>query len=191
MFARARAAVITFTLLIPLFGQAPNAELTGTVKDSSGAVVAGAQIVVTNEETGLKRQAKSNEFGLYTIALLPPGRYRTVIQQGGFRAVERKGLTLHVDEKAQIDFALEVGSVNETVTVQGEAPLLQTAEASQGAVLDNTKIVNLPLNGRNPFTLSALTPECSRRAASSRREYFRNRPIRAISRSPAAASSTS
>lgn len=141
-----------------LFAQAPTAELVGTIRDTTGAVVSGAAVTVVNEGTGIKREARSDDRGLYTVALLPPGQYRANVHHTGFRTLERKGLVLHVDEAATVDFVLEVGSVSETLTVQGEAPLLDTAQAEQGAVVDNTRVINLPLNGRDPFQLSALTP---------------------------------
>ena len=150
--------IVAVALASSVFAQAPTAELSGTVTDSSGAVVIGAGITVTNEGTALKRSAKSNHLGLFTVPLLPPGRYRVLVQQSGFRPVERTGLTLHVNANVQLDFSLEVGALNDTITVSGETPLLETSQSSQGAVIDNAKIVNLPLNMRNPFTLAALTP---------------------------------
>ena len=79
-------------------------------------------------------------------------------QKEGFRTAERKGLQLHVDDKVQADFTLEVGALAETVSVEAQASMLETEGASRGAVIDNSKIVNLPLNGRNPFSLAALAP---------------------------------
>ena len=150
-------ALLLATVAIGL-AQAPTAELTGTIRDSSGAVVPDAQVAATNEETGLTRKARSSELGFYTVPLLPPGPYRMTVQKDGFRAVERKGLRLHVSDRVTLDYALEVGALAETVKVSAETPMLQTEQASQGAVIDNTKIVNLPLNGRNPFSLAALAP---------------------------------
>src|SRR5260370_16065235 len=98
-----RATLVLACLLTQTtFAQAPTAELSGTVKDSSGAVVVGARIGATNEDTGLKSTAKTNDLGLFTIPLLPPGRYRVLVQQSGFRSVERTGLTLHVDGKVNL-----------------------------------------------------------------------------------------
>jgi hypothetical protein len=143
---------------ICLLAQAPTAELAGTVRDATGAVISGASVAIVNEDTGIKRQVVTDERGSYTVPLLPPGRYRASIQRTGFRSVERTGLVLHVNETVNVDYALEIGSINETVTVMAEAPLLETSQSSQGAVIDNTKVVNLPLNMRDPFTLAALTP---------------------------------
>ena len=152
--------LLSLALLLPLtsFAQAPTAELSGAVTDSTGAAVSGARITVTNEDTGIPTATRSNQLGLFTVPLLPPGHYRVLVQQSGFRSIERTGLTLHVDAKVDLALSLEIGAVNDTVTVTGEAPLLETSQSSQGAVIDNAKIVNLPLNLRDPFTLAALTP---------------------------------
>jgi hypothetical protein len=141
-----------------LFCQAPTAELAGTVHDTTGGVISGAHVTIVNEETGTKRSTLTSALGQYVVPLLPPGRYRATVQHAGFRTLERKGLVLHVDEPATVDFQLDVGSVTETVTVQGEASALDLAQASQGTVIDNTKIVDLPLNGRDPYALVALAP---------------------------------
>src|SRR5467141_2942279 len=106
------AAVAFAWMFLPAaFAQAPTAELSGTVRDSTGAVVAGAQIIVINEDTGIKSSARSSQLGLFTVPLLPPGRYRVLVQQSGFRSVERTGLTLHVDAKVNLDMTLEVGAI--------------------------------------------------------------------------------
>lgn len=140
--------ILSLALLIFLaaagFAQAPTAELTGVVRDASGAVVPGAQVAATNEDTGFTRQVGSNELGYFTVPLLPPGPYRMSVKKEGFRAVERKGLRLHVNDKVTVDYVLDVGALAETMTVAAETPLLQTEQASQGAVIDNAKIVNLP-----------------------------------------------
>src|SRR5262249_25518571 len=105
-----------FLAAICLHAQAPTGELAGTVKDATGAVISGASVTVVNEETGIKREAVTNERGSYTVPLLPPGHYRTSIQRTGFRSVERKGLVVHVNETVNVDYMLEIGSINETVT---------------------------------------------------------------------------
>src|SRR6266511_2807978 len=113
--------VACLALLLPasivVFAQAPTAELTGTIRDATGAVVPGAQISATNEDTKLTRQVRSNELGYYTVPLLPPGLYRMTVQKEGFRSVERKGLRLHVNDRVTVDYALEVGSLAETLSV--------------------------------------------------------------------------
>jgi len=158
------------------FGQVPTTTLTGTITDSTGAVVVGAEVTVTNVDTGVKRSAMSNESGFYTVPLLPPGAYDVQVQLSGFRKVEQKGVTLHVNEPVTLDFSLEIGNLRESITVEAEAPLLQAEQASQGAVIDNAKILSLPLNGRNPYTLAALVPGVQAgRVRSQRRRYHQHR----------------
>lgn len=150
--------VLSTAICLACFAQAPTAEITGTIRDISGAVVPEAEISATDEDTGFSRKTRANGLGLYTLPLLPPGSYRVSVQQQGFRTAERAAVRLHVSDKVALDFSLEVGALTETVRVESQAPLLQTEGASQGAVIDNAKISNLPLNGRNPFSLAALTP---------------------------------
>src|SRR5262245_54544333 len=147
-----------FALAMCTFAQAPTAEVSGTIRDSSGAVVPAARLEIRNEETGLTRTAQADELGLFKFSQVPPGPYRLIAQKEGFRTAERKGLRLHVDDKVQADFTLDVGAVAETVSVEAQVSMLETEQASRGAVIDNSKIVNLPLNGRNPFSLAALAP---------------------------------
>ena len=138
--------------------QTTAAQLGGRITDQTGALVAGASVVVTNSDTGIKNETASNDQGNYTVPLLEPGTYQISINKSGFRPVTRSGVTLHVNQTARIDFSLELGTVTETVFVKDETPLLEATRASLGAVVENRNIVNLPLNGRNPFDLVFLTP---------------------------------
>lgn len=157
------ARVAWFAILIlfqtaVIFGQSRTAEISGRVQDPSGAAVAGAQVTAKNVDTGAKRSARTSESGDFAIPLLEPGNYEVLVEQPGFRTVQRSGITLHVNDSARLDFALELGEVTQTLDVSAEAPLLRTADASLGQVIDNTKIVSLPLNGRSSFRLVELTP---------------------------------
>jgi hypothetical protein len=140
------------------WAQSTNAQLTGTVTDSSGATVAGARIAAINSSTGVETEAISGEEGLYRIPILPPGSYRVEVRKDGFRALAQSGIVLTVNQTARVDFALQVGDVKEALAVTADAPLLQTDDSAVGGVIDNAKIINLPLNGRNPFSLAALQP---------------------------------
>ncbi|MCL5744641.1 MAG: carboxypeptidase-like regulatory domain-containing protein, partial [Acidobacteria bacterium] len=135
--------------------QMPSAQITGRITDASGAVIPSTKVTVTNIDTGVSREAAANEQGLYTAALLDPGRYRVSIGKDGFRTLTREGITLHVNDNLRLDFSLEVGSVTDRIDVRAEAPLVQSESAAMGTVVDNTRIVNLPLNSRNPFSLTA------------------------------------
>jgi hypothetical protein len=150
--------LIVFTLgaVTPAFGQ--NAQVTGRVSDQSGAVLVGAEITITNQQTGLTRNAVSNDEGYFTILYLPPGQYRIEAKMDGFKPIIRPDVTLNVDQVARLDFTLEVGGVTDTVTITSDAPLLNTETPATGTVVENKLVEELPLNGRNYTQLVALTP---------------------------------
>jgi hypothetical protein len=141
-----------------LAAQTTTAQLTGTITDSLGATIAGARVMAVNTATNIENETLSNELGLYRIPALPPGAYRVRAERTGFRPVVQDGLQLSVNQTARLDFALPVGDVKETLSVTAETPLLQTDDSALGGLVDNAKIINLPLNGRNPFSLAALEP---------------------------------
>lgn len=140
-----------------LSAQATSASISGRVTDPSGASVPDAQVSASNLDTGLKRDTRTNEQGNYSVPLLPPGSYRVTVTKQGFRPISRSGVTLTVDQAARLDFILEVGAVTETVEVVAAAPLLDQDTSALGQIIDNSKIVNIPLNGRSPFRLVQLT----------------------------------
>ncbi len=158
----AQVRIGVFALLVGLVGLVPalaqtTGSVSGTVKDNSGAIVPGVAITIENVETKAQRTAVSGDSGTYQIALLPPGRYRVRAELQGFRTEERD-LTLVVSQNARFDFAMNVGTLEETVTVQAAAPLVDTRDAAMGQVVDQTKIVELPLNGRNFRDLGLIAP---------------------------------
>ena len=120
---------------------------------------------MTNTGRGVKLSTTSNESGSYSVPLLPPGNYEVGVSTSGFKPVTRTGITLQVQQAARIDFRLELGAVTETVEVLAAAPLLEQQTSSLGQVIDNAKIVNIPLNGRSPFRLAQLRPASSPRPA--------------------------
>lgn len=151
---------VTATLLLTsaLFGQTTTAQITGRVVDTSGAVVPGATITVKNIDTGGQWHAASNSQGLYVIPELSPGQYKISAKKQGFTVALRSGITLVVDQVAQVNFTLRIGSVTQTVQVKASAPLLSTSTPTAGEVVGNSQIQSLPLNGRSPFRLVLLTP---------------------------------
>jgi len=149
-------AVFLLAFACPLLGQT-GAEIGGTVTDTSGAVIPGVSVTVVNVDTGVERRATTNELGFFVVPLLQPGNYRVEIQQQGFKPVSRTGITLHGRDQLRLNLVMEVGAVTEEVTVAATAPLLQTATAAQGQVIDNQKIVDLPLNGRDYIQLALLS----------------------------------
>jgi len=114
-------------------------------------------IKVANVNTGIERDTITNELGIYTVELLPVGQYRVEVELAGFKKEVRSGITLQVDQTARIDFVLTVGQLNEVVEVTGEAPLVQT-ESSLGAVIEDRKVTELPLNGRDFSSLAYIIP---------------------------------
>jgi len=139
-------------------GQSFTASILGTVKDASGGVVPRATISIVNTGTNARAEAASDAGGYYIAPLLPPGRYRLEAAAPGFKRFVREGIVLQVNEQARIDISLAVGEVAESVTVDADAPLLESTTSTIGKVVDNARIVNMPLNTRNVYGLIFLTP---------------------------------
>ena len=133
------------------------AGVAGTIADDSGGSVAGVTVVITNVETTLKRETVSDDSGFYQFPILQPGSYTVTAKKPGFRQVTREGLRLEVNQRATVDFTLQVGAVTETVEVKGVAPLLESATSSVGQVIESKAVSDLPLNGRNFVQLAILS----------------------------------
>ena len=133
-------------------------EITGVVTDPSGAIVVGATVTVTNPQTNFTRTAMTNTAGNFNFPALLPGVYNIKAESQGFQSEIRSGVELQVQQVARIDFQLRIGGVAEAVEVSGGTPLLATENATVGTVIDNQRIVELPLNGRNFIQLVALSP---------------------------------
>src|SRR2546425_2186299 len=157
-----RTKVLAFVVfaVLPGFGQTFG-EITGVVTDPAGALVVGAAVTVSNPATNLTRTATTNNAGNYTFPSLLPGVYSVHAEMPGFQGEIRGGVELQVQQVARIDFQLRVGSLTETVEVIVGAPLLNTENATVGTVIENQRIVDLPLNGRNFLQLVALSPNVS------------------------------
>ena len=141
-----------------LFAQRTNAQLTGVVSDATGAVIPRAEIVVANDDTKIARNTVTNQLGYYTVPLLPPGNYRISVRKQGFRPIERTGITLQVDQVARIDFAMEVGTFAEAIEVTANASKVDTQTSTLKEVVDERRIRELPLNGRDATQLIFLLP---------------------------------
>jgi hypothetical protein len=157
-----RLAWFLFATLIapcPLsFGQSTFGKIVGSVTDSSGAVVPGAQVTLTSLSTTEKRSVAVSGDGLYEFVNLSPGQYRIDVEQAGFEHFTRTPITVEVDQEAHIDVGLQVGQVSQTVEVTAQTPLLQPETSSLGQVIETRQVNELPLNGRNPMNLVALAP---------------------------------
>jgi len=133
--------------------QTATGQISGTVKDSTGAVVPGATVTVNSESTGLTRTATTNAAGDYVFALLPPGAYSVQAELQGFSVARQSDIRLLVDNKIRIDLTLALGDLTETVEVQAATVELQTESANIGQTLTQKQITDLPLNGRNFLSL--------------------------------------
>jgi Carboxypeptidase regulatory-like domain len=137
--------------------QAERGTIAGSVRDPSGAVLVGADITVTNVNTGVDYKTKTNETGEFVAPNLIPGEYSIKVAQSGFKTLERKGILLQVNARVAVDLSLEVGEVTERVEVEAAAPLLQSESSAVGAVISRKAVSELPLNGRTVFQLAPLT----------------------------------
>ena len=138
------------------FAQLPTATISGVVKDSSGAVIPDANLTARNTETGLSRAATSASDGSYRFAALPVGEYEIRAEHAGFQTEVRSGVTLTVSQEAVVNFTLAVGAIEQTVAVTAEAPLVNTTSGSLGGLVDEQKVEDLLLNGRNYIDLTLL-----------------------------------
>jgi len=139
------------------FCQSFTGSILGVVTDTSGAVIPGASATAVNAGTGERRTVQTTAVGQYTISALPPGGYSLEVEVQGFRKFKREGLRVDVLQNVRVDVVMETGAVTEVVTITGESPLLETTNAAVGQVIDNARIVDLPLNGRNTLSLVSLT----------------------------------
>jgi hypothetical protein len=133
-------------------------QINGIVTDTSGGVLPGVVIEAISDATGASRTALSGTDGLYTIPLLAPGSYTVKASLSGFKTAQRDSVRVTVTETARVAFQLEVGQLSETITVSAEATLVETSNATHGIVIDEQKVVDLPLNGRNFTQLGTLIP---------------------------------
>src|SRR5881296_2786596 len=132
------------------------AQISGTVNDASGAVLPGVEVTATQTETGIARNTITNESGLYVLSNLAIGPYRLEATLPGFRSFVQSGIVLQVNGSPVINLVLELGQVNEQIEVQANAALVETRSSTVGQVVENARILELPLNGRNVTDLITL-----------------------------------
>lgn len=151
-------AFTSLLLLGSMCVAAPTGTILGTVRDQSGASVSGAQVMIRSTLTNQSRSTSTDDRGNYIATALPLGAYLIEVTYTGFKSATAGEITLQVDQQARIDFTLEVGDASTKVQVSDIVSLVSTDTSSVGQVIDNKKIVDLPLNGRNFTQLAALTP---------------------------------
>jgi outer membrane receptor protein involved in Fe transport len=167
MAVNARVSVLTVLLGLVAVSLLPaqvvtTAQIWGSVADSQGLAVQGARVTATNTETGEVFTAESNELGNYLLRALPIGQYTLAAEAPGFRRFVRKDIGLTSNQQARVDVALEVGAVNDSVTVSSQVSPVNTTTSTLDILVDSQRMVDLPLNGRNVITLSSLNPGVTR-----------------------------
>src|SRR6201987_1194832 len=151
---------------LPLLGQTLG-DISGRVTDPSGAGVPNAAVTLTNTATNAVRTGDTSGDGFYTFTAVPPGVYNIKVEHPGFRAVSSTNVQVQVQQSVRLDLTLQVGQVSETVEVSAQAALLQSENATVGTVIENSHIVELPLNGREYLNLVTLAPNVSNLAPAS------------------------
>ena len=158
--SRARVAFAALSLLSPLrlSAQISQASLKGTVQDASGAAVVGATVTLKDKGTGSQRTTTSDGSGEYTIPNLTPADYSLTVSMNGFRTVVVESLPLHTGEQSTYDAKLEVGAATQEITVDAAVSLVNVTSAEVSHLVPPSQVAQLPLNGRNFWELTQLTP---------------------------------
>ncbi|MBZ5514029.1 MAG: carboxypeptidase regulatory-like domain-containing protein [Acidobacteriia bacterium] len=158
-----RLAGVLITLLawswtFQAVGQTFQGSFTGTIVDSTGAVIPGAKVTVEEEGKGLSWTALSDEDGNYDVALLPPGHYQMTVEKEGFEKIAQGPVTLAVNQRLRVDFQMKLGKITSTLVVKEAPPILDTQSSSVGTTIERTKVDEIPLNGRHFLALTMLVP---------------------------------
>src|SRR5262245_58846103 len=154
-------ALVAWCLSVSTIGAAAQdfrGAITGRIVDSSGAVLPGVTVTATNVATNVASTTSSNTEGAYTIPYLTPGTYTVLAELSGFKKLSRERIEVRIGDRLVVDLRLEVGQVEETVTVTAGSPLLELGSASAGQVIDEKRISMMPLSDGNPFVLARLVP---------------------------------
>jgi hypothetical protein len=159
------AVLLSLLLALTASAQTSDSRITGTVTDSTGAVVPGAKVTARNEATGVTYTQTTTGAGLYAFPSVPVGVYTINVEMAGFKTVNKTGNVLEVGTPLVVDASLEVGQTSEVVNIEGGYERIQTANATLGNVVEQKTIESLPLNGRNPLSLIVLEPGVTQRSA--------------------------
>jgi carboxypeptidase family protein/TonB-dependent receptor-like protein len=145
-------------LCLPAFSQGSFGRILGTVSDQSGGVIAGATVTVLDVDRGVTRTLTTDDAGAYNAPNLTPGNYTVRVEAKGFQRLQRSGIGIEVGHEVRIDLTVQPGEQSQTVTVTESVPLVETTNATMGGTLENSDIVDLPLNGRDYQNLLGLRP---------------------------------
>ena len=155
---------IALVLALSCAAQTSTSQISGVVRDSSGAVIPAATVTLTNDATGVVQKQSTTEGGVYAFPAIPVGSYTIKAEATGFRALTRAGNVVQVNTPLTVDITMEVGAATESVEVSASAEVLQTSSATLGNVVEQKAVVNLPLNGRNPLNLLMYEPGVMQRS---------------------------
>src|ERR1035437_10087210 len=133
-------------------------QFTGTVVDSTGAVIPAAQVVVHNQATGVDTKTVSTSSGAYTVTYLIPGTYDISVSKEGFATARKTDILLNVDQTSTIDFSLQVGATSQVISVNASETQIELTKSDRGEIIDNERIEQMPLDARNPYGLFELSP---------------------------------
>lgn len=150
------ALTVALALPVSLWGQVDAGSLTGTVTDSSGAAIPGGTVTLTNTGSGVSNSVTTSPAGIYLFEALKAGSYTLKVADSGFKTYSSTGVEIHVQQRATIDVALQLGAASEQVVVTAAAPLLQAEDASIGQTVDSETVNNMPLNGRDWVSLGQI-----------------------------------
>jgi len=154
----AKTLILLAAIACTAFAQTTASVLAGAVKDASGAVVPGARVQVINEASGVVLATATNEAGLYRVAGLIPGSYRVEVEAQGFQKLVRSGIVVQISQTLQLDLTLQVGNLQETITVTGASPVLESQSSSIGQLVERQMVQGLPMPNRTSTALIALIP---------------------------------
>jgi hypothetical protein len=149
-------AIMVCALAGPTYAQEFRGTFSGSVKDPQGAPIPRAKVVITEVATGNKSETLTSATGEYTVPFLKPGEYQITAEVSGFKKFVRNGLTLETGQHPVIDITMEVGAVNQEVTITGDVPLIETTNASAGEVITTDEVEDMPINGRTALQLARL-----------------------------------
>src|SRR6266536_1800505 len=159
---RMRAALLVAALAVltqadALFGQGFQGGLRGSIKDAGG-IVPGVEVTLTNEKTNISRNTTTNERGEYVFSNVEPGTYEVKAVLAGYKSIDRREIPIGTQQFLTLDLTMEVGAIEENITVTGQSPVIETSNASQGTVLDSAALQSLPSPGRSAFMIGTTVP---------------------------------
>src|SRR5688572_5640582 len=150
--------VFFLSLTVAALAQSTTQSIQGSVTDASGGVMAGATVALTNVDTGVSRTVVTDEAGNYTFPLIQVGNYELKVEMPGFKTETIRGIRVETTAQVRQNVKMEIGQVSETVEITAAAVTLNTENATTGGVIENKRITDLPLNGRNITQLAVLVP---------------------------------